>query len=110
MTPIRPSLKGVFPRVLLPFAGSVALGNGSQYTTYLARLLDGYLICGIESKGCYPFRGYVHSSYVASKLNLQSSDAKNFADFLNCQLEHEPLPEQGKYEDSFSLELSDEDE
>lgn len=110
MTLISPSLKGVFPKVLLPFYGNVSLGNMTMYKVYLSRLPDGFTFVGIERKGCYPFKGYVHASYAAEKLNLYDSDAKNFADFLNCQLGHTGETGQGTYDEQYCENQFDEDE
>ena len=109
MTLISPSLKGVFPKLTLPFYGNVSLGNATMFKVYLSRLPDGFLLCAIVSRSAYPFQGYVHSSYAAEKLNLYGADAKNFADFLNSQLGMD-VQMQGSYEAQYCAELSDEDE
>lgn len=109
---IRPNSQGQFPQVNTPFYGDVSLGNSTQYKIGIFRCVNGRLFVGVEGRGCYTFGNWCHYSYAAEKLNLKfEGDARNIADFINCQLGHplefEDRVCQGKYDDNMcgGLEL-----
>lgn len=87
---IRPTTQGVFPKLIYPFYGEVSLGNSTAYKMGVFKNPDGRLFLGIEGKGAYVFSGWCHWSYVQEKLSIRwENDARNVADFINCQLDHE---------------------
>lgn len=101
--PIRPTVSGVFPKVIdtsdlgASFWGSVALGNSTQHTFVLLVRDSSVLVVAYLGGGCYEFQGYAHWGYVMEKMGIQfEGDARNIADFINCQMDKAWLP-QGKY-------------
>ena len=87
-------------RVEIPFFGSVALGNMTQWRVMAVRHAQ-WLHVGVESKGYYMFDSAVHWGYVKEKLNIQfEGDARNIADWINRQLGLD-IETQGDYRDSF---------
>jgi hypothetical protein len=108
---IRPSIyrHERWTNIKLPFAGQVALGNGSQFYLVIQQVSDSQLFLGIEGKGGYRFNHYVHYDYVIEKVGLMIADAKNIADIINYILplinndNVEYISEQGSYYDEFCL-------
>ena len=96
----RPNRQGKFNIVSTPFYGDVSLGNFTQYKVGIFRCANRRLFVGVEGNGAYTFEGWCHYGYVAEKLGLKfEGDARNMADFINCQLgiEHK---QQGTYDSS----------
>jgi hypothetical protein len=83
----------------VPFHGSVALGNGTQWLFTAVWLPSGWLMVAIDEHGSYRFNGFVHWSYAMEKLGLLNGDAMNVADWINAQLclPYE-YPSQGHYQ------------
>lgn len=83
---------------MIPFYGSVALGNVTQWKVGMFWINDYRLFFAIEGKGAYTFEGFVHYSYVMEKLGVKGeSDARNIADFINGQLGYDGQVAQGNY-------------
>ena len=76
-----------WPLVDLPFYGSVALGNMTQFNVSLARVPNrsGWFAVGVEGHGFYIFNSWIHYAYAMEKLKLLNGDAMNLCDFLNTQ-------------------------
>ena len=102
---IRPTTKGKFPKLTLPFYGDISLGNSTQYKFGMFICPNGRLFVGIEGRGAYTFSGWCHCSYTQEKLGLRfRGDASAVADLINCQLgqplDFESKECQGEYHES----------
>ena len=125
MQPIRPTIKGRFPK-LEDGVHTVALGNMTQFEILKCGRGSAVFI-GIIGKGCYSFTFNAHPSYVEEKLKVMGGDAENLCDFINCQLrpdeDHEDYetkyphnyikklcePEDPMNQDTILYDLSDKD-
>jgi len=88
--PVRPTIHGVFPRLLVGpirvFYGDVALGNGTEWRIGAFGTLHG-LFVGVVGRGAAEFIAGTFDDYqVATALGLYMGDAGNFTDLINDQL------------------------
>lgn len=84
---IRPTTEGQFINLSGGGVFPVALGNGTQHRIGVVSTANEVWI-GVEGWGFYPFNHFVQASYVNEKIfqGKWLGDAKNLADFINCQL------------------------
>lgn len=88
-----------------PFYGEIALGNVSMFKVGMF-FTSTKLFIGIEGHSAYifdsVFGAVVDAGYVAEKLDLMLSDAKNIADLINAQLGNF-YSVQGSYQDDLCI-------
>lgn len=98
-------VKGKWPIIPPNKLIRTSVGNGTEWRVGLFKTRPGKCLVAIERKGCFEFiTGQFYSwDYVAEKLNMSESDARNIADFLNTQIGDKNYAEvkQGTYHSAY---------